>query len=462
MNEKEKYLISELFEKQVGGRLSQEEADQLEKLILGNEEAEEFYFDLSLQNAGLEDNKINLAGSETQKLIKVKPSPLPIIRIAVAAALVLGLSLGYLLQKKGSPEIATLTDVNHCKWSEGTLPTAKDSKLTPGTLRLEEGVASIRFSSGVKMQLAAPVHIELISDMKCIVHKGTVMADVPENAKGFTIDTPTAKVIDHGTRFLVSHSPNKPSYVEVLEGEVEVSGNKMTDSQMLTTGQRVLVKEKELNSLKADELYEDKKEKKEAASKTVTLFSSQGQGKEYEVIRVNRKQVHYNPEIIMLKNSECGWARKGYVRFDLNGINLKDLNSVSLNLNMVETGVGFACFVDDSTFDIYGLNDGSSDNWKNSDMKWETAPGTMEYAGGMNKSKTVLLGSFDLPKGIYSKKVTLNSEAIKNFILKDKNKLLTFVIVRRNKELERHGLAHGFASSQNPKYLPPRLVFEYK
>ena len=85
--------------------------------------------------------------------------------------------------------------------------------------------------------------VELIDAMHCIVHSGTVMADVPEQAKGFQIDTPTAKVIDHGTRFMVSYQPgqNEPaSLIEVLDGDVEVKGHSMSRSQHFFKGDRIL------------------------------------------------------------------------------------------------------------------------------------------------------------------------------------------------------------------------------
>ncbi|MCM8525354.1 MAG: DNRLRE domain-containing protein, partial [Lentisphaeraceae bacterium] len=260
----------------------------------------------------------------------------------------------------------------------------------------------------------------------------------------------------------VSYQSDKASYVEVLEGEVEVSGKKMDSSKRYTTGQKVLVQNESLESVSEDEPYIERSSAQKSTKKSVALYSSSVQGKEYEVIRVNRKQVHYNPEIIMVKNSKCDWARKGYIRFDLSSVSKKNLEKVSLNINMVETGVGFACFVDNATFDVYGLNESDRDKWESSDMKWENAPGTVYNAGSMNKEKTTLLGSFSLPKGVYKKAITLDSAKVKEFILQDQNKLVTFIVVRRTAEKERHGLAHGFASSQNTKALPPRLVFEYE
>ena len=460
MNDKDKLLISELFEKQLGNKLSKEEAELLEKTVLGSQEAQDFYFDLSVQNAGLEENANDLAGHYKTPDIKT-PIPIIYLKIAVSASLIIGLLLG--LWMKGSKEkhIATLTHVDHCKWAEGTLATAKDSHLTAGTLRLEQGVAHIRFSSGVQIQLEAPTHIELVNNMKCIVHKGTVMADVPDQAKGFTINTPTANVIDHGTRFLVSYNPQnkaQQSYIEVLEGEVEVLGKSMKKSTHFKKGDRVLADNSSLKEMKEGEVYSLDTPQEINSTKTISIFSQ----KEYELIRGNAIQQNYNSKIIMVKNSTCNWARKGYIQFNINKIIKTDIKSVALNINMLETGIGFACYVGDSTFDIYALNDGQKESWEKPDMKWLKAPAATEDAGQVNPSEAKLIGSFSLPKGVYTKSVTITSKELQDFIKKDTNQLLTFIVVRRTAETERYGLAHGFASSKNETALPPKLVFEYK
>ena len=42
--------------------------------------------------------------------------------------------------------------------------------------------------------------------MNCLIKHGTALAEGPDGAQGFTIDTPKAKAIDHGTKFVVSYN----------------------------------------------------------------------------------------------------------------------------------------------------------------------------------------------------------------------------------------------------------------
>ncbi|MCM8529814.1 MAG: DNRLRE domain-containing protein [Lentisphaeraceae bacterium] len=456
MNENDKYLIGKLFEKQIDGSLTQEEADQLAKITLSSKEAQDFYFDLSVQNAGLEDYDLDLASEESHP----KKGSSAVLKLAIAAALVLGLFIGQTLNSKQVKTIATLTNVEHCKWSEGTLATAKNSALTAGSMRLEEGLAQLEFTNGVTVQIEAPAHIELVSDMKMLIHSGTVLADVPEQAIGFSIDTPSAKIIDHGTKFLVSHDASNPkatSYVEVLEGEVEVQGKTMTQSSRYKTGQRVFAESKKLTDISSDEEIQRNTHTPVKAANKTTLFPSE----EQFIIRGGDKKTHNYPQLIMLKNSTCDYARKAYLKFNLKNFDPKSIKKVSFNINMLDSKVGFASYVKDATFDIYGISNEALDNWKPKELNWKNAPGTVNNPGKMNPQETQLLGSFFMPQGIYTGAYEVSSKELLSFIKSDTNKQITIVIVRRTAETERSGLAHAFASSKNTKVLPPRLIIQF-
>ena len=47
--------------------------------------------------------------------------------------------------------------------------------------------------------MEAPVSLEVVSAMECRIKSGTVVADVPPQAKGFTVQTPDTRVVDYGT-----------------------------------------------------------------------------------------------------------------------------------------------------------------------------------------------------------------------------------------------------------------------
>jgi hypothetical protein len=364
------------------------------------------------------------------------------------------------LQQSKDKSIGILTQVNHCVWSESSLPTMKGSALQPGVMKLQQGIAEIQLNSGVYFQIEAPAHFELKSDMHCIVHNGSIMADVPDRAKGFTIDTPSAKVIDHGTKFIVRHRPDldSPSYVEVLDGEVEVQGHQMNTSQHIFKGDSVLAS---ANDIK-DSLDQEGFNWATINNDSFHLNSSTGRGQEATVITTNDYSFHYIPEMILLKNSRNqSLNRKGYLKFDLDEVPNRNFNGVQLSLNMLPTQLGTTLNMTNPVFKVYGLIE-KHDHWKAESISYQTAPGNVEAGNKVDKDSTVYLGSFQLEKGELEVTKVLESDELLSFIQNDQNGLVSFIIVREDSEKDRiNSIVHGFANSKHPNASPPKLIFKY-
>lgn len=87
---------------------------------------------------------------------------------------------------------------------------------------LVRGSMRMRLTSGVMLDVTAPVEMQLLDGMHVRVLSGRVTADVGENGKGFVIETPQARVVDLGTRFGVDASDAAQTSVLVFQGQVEV------------------------------------------------------------------------------------------------------------------------------------------------------------------------------------------------------------------------------------------------
>jgi hypothetical protein len=87
---------------------------------------------------------------------------------------------------------------------------------------LIRGSVLMRLSSGVLLDVAAPVEMRLLDPMHVQVLSGRVTADVGADGKGFVIETPQARVVDLGTRFGVDASDAVQTSVLVFQGQVEV------------------------------------------------------------------------------------------------------------------------------------------------------------------------------------------------------------------------------------------------
>ncbi|MEI7534795.1 MAG: FecR domain-containing protein [Verrucomicrobiae bacterium] len=90
--------------------------------------------------------------------------------------------------------------------------------------RLEMKIGSLRFriSSGAVVDVEGPVDLEFVDAMRLRLLRGNVTTDVGTEAKGFVVDTASARVLDLGTRFGVSVGDDGATDVVVLQGEVEV------------------------------------------------------------------------------------------------------------------------------------------------------------------------------------------------------------------------------------------------
>jgi ferric-dicitrate binding protein FerR (iron transport regulator) len=87
---------------------------------------------------------------------------------------------------------------------------------------LVRGSVQMRLSSGVLLDVSAPIEMNLIDAMHVQVLSGRLTADVGENGKGFVIETPQTRVVDLGTRFGVDASDAAHTDVVVFQGQVEL------------------------------------------------------------------------------------------------------------------------------------------------------------------------------------------------------------------------------------------------
>ncbi|NOX99002.1 MAG: FecR domain-containing protein, partial [Verrucomicrobia bacterium] len=255
--------LFELCEKTLNDELSIGDLERLEALVVEHCWARKLYVEYMHQHAGLywqhtndseafslaslvseisdEDlsESTNLSASESgRSKNRVISGPWRWRKLAAAAAVLAGgVILGLSVSRRDSdaPIVATLIKASNCSWRSGALPTEEGAELRAGRLRLQEGLARLKFVSGAEVTLEAPVDIDLISPMLCRLYRGTVVAKVPEQAIGFTIETDTAKLVDLGTEFGV-HVGGEGTNILVFDGMVDVEQRASGKVQRLTTG----------------------------------------------------------------------------------------------------------------------------------------------------------------------------------------------------------------------------------
>jgi hypothetical protein len=143
------------------------------------------------------------------------------------------------------PSPAILGRLGDCIWAPGMQPLRVGQDIDAGTfIEIQSGLAQLVFECGAEVVLRGPCRMRIDDSMLCSLAYGSVSAEVPPRAAGFTIRGPAAEVIDLGTRFGFSVGKAGESEVHVFQGEVisrqlDKQGEVIGDEILLTTNQAI-------------------------------------------------------------------------------------------------------------------------------------------------------------------------------------------------------------------------------
>jgi len=175
---------------------------------------------------------------------KQKISKFQIFTLITSAAAVLVILL-YVNYYPVHKEVATLTQSAHARWADIDRPMEIGTRLyEQESLFLKQGVAKIVFDSDAEVVLEAPVLIKLQNNGKVGLDLGRLYAYVPQQAIGFTVNTPHASFIDLGTEFGVDVDNSDKIQTRVYQGKVAVqvgSDSNLFKEAVIEAGQVGLV-----------------------------------------------------------------------------------------------------------------------------------------------------------------------------------------------------------------------------
>jgi ferric-dicitrate binding protein FerR (iron transport regulator) len=462
--------LQELCEASLESRLTPEQQGRLESLVLNHPEARRFYVEYLHQHAcltwsaaepALLQSGARSAGGGTARKVRVRRRVLTVV-LSVAAGILMAVGLRVFLAPKA---LATLASGKGCTWDRGTLPTEEGARLVPGRLRLAEGLTRIVFDSGAELTLEAPADLELLSRDRCVLRAGRAVAKVPPAAIGFTVETPTALFKDLGTEFGVSVRDAKTADLEVFDGRVDAKHRSSDQTQRVKSGER--------RRFSSDQViqFEPKAEFPGPASSPVPpaggagarvlhVSTAMGRGKDVYLQQVPNG-TNTSDILILVKNTApetSNYNRKGYLCIDLAAAgSTGGIEDAQLSFAFAPTGMGFASEVPDATFAVYGLADEALDAWDERTMTWKDAPANRDGGATLDAAKTVLLGKFEIPQGALQGVRTISGKALLDFLKRDTNQLVTFIVVRQTPGSGRSDLVHGFANRRHPDLPPPTL-----
>ena len=467
-----RWELLERCERARDGKLTPEEEAELESVLRGDAEMRELFAKAVHLDAELRfDPHLLREMKDAPSAPPVKKHRLaPILVLGAAACLLAGAMVPLLLEPDKAPApatVATLVKSHGCKWGGSTLPTVEGSRITAGTFELMEGLATLRFDSGAEVVLEAPATLEIIDAMNCRLKRGTIVADVPHSAIGFTVDTKDAKVVDLGTRFGVSADEDGKYLVHVIEGLVEV-GHKGEEGMKKVTPERALDRgllRKKLNPQAADDDEPNRWQPDVIVSDSQgwqTISTNYGHGRD-AFIQSTKAPKNYGTEPFMrVKNTtlQADLIRKGYAAFDLSKFDLAKIEDAEFSLSVEPGDLGFATLVPDSVFRIYGLTDESGDAWEEKAITWQNAPAMETDAARLHlpdMTKVVELGTFTIPQGTSRGTRVIRGKALVDFLKGDTNGTATIIVCRETDETARNGFVHAFATRENRGNTPPLL-----
>lgn len=373
---------------------------------------------------------------------------------AIAACLAVLAALAW-HETPGDYGFARIESASAARWESSDLPSTTGSRLGQGTLRLAEGLVTLRFDSGAAITLEAPAELTLADAMRCFLSDGTAVADVPESAHGFRISTPTAEVIDHGTRFsVVVNGETKETQIQVHQGLVELSHR--------VSGRKVMLRDGQSQSAGTEhfgEMLDDPGQSfgpqiigpvaRSAQWRRLTTIRDAYIGRSYS----NNQEVHDSETLLLVKNGTV--LRKAYLGFDLSDIEPGRIAEAELALEFAPTGWGLASLVPEATFGVYGLLENSP--WDENSIDMRNAPANQDKAPGLVSSKVAKLGSFVLPHGVQRGRFGIDGEPLVDFLRQRNGSEVTLIVIRETPEIRTNGLVHGFASRRHPELSGPTL-----
>ena len=331
-------------------------------------------------------------------------------------------------------------------------------------ITFNKGVLEITYKKGTRVILQGPADYTLENADNGRLEMGSLAAEVPPAASGFTVVTPSAEVKDIGTKFAVAQLDTGRTEFKVLEGEVEAKSS---------------MAKSEAKSFKNGDIaaIDDGETEVQSIAKPQTPFNGifralnrhtveavadcfvQGGEHAGEVPGDSREDRH---KMLLLKQlgQNDRVARKVWIRFDLSDQNVDPYRPATLTLHTAKD-------ITPMSWDIqlHGLLTGFNPDkgsqgidWRENSLTWNSAPGNEIDSGvGMNR-KTGLITTNKIkvdresePAGSF---FTFTIPALKPYIQEDGTvTLMLSTVTGRHQVL-------GLASREHKEFAGPLLTFE--
>ncbi len=241
--------LESLIDRHLAGRATDEEAAALSRELEASVEARRRYLRVAQLHAALaaEESPDRIEPAAVAASSRRRPG-----RWLAWAASFAGLAgaglLGWrtLVAPPGVAAAAPVATVGRLEQARWVAPEARwqpgDPLRAGQTLELSAGLAAVEFANGARVTLFGPSIFEVSSVSSGFLTLGQLKAeaDTPQ-AKGFTVRTRTARVVDVGTAFVAAAAADGQSRFDVTDGEVQVHVAGAPAPQRLRSGEALTV-----------------------------------------------------------------------------------------------------------------------------------------------------------------------------------------------------------------------------
>lgn len=280
------FELSELILDSLEGRISEEEAGRLRRLLAEEKWARDYYCeylrlftDLNVRShipvfrKQTEQETVKrefdvqfwsnlLEVEQTAPAIEVepvKPEHVPVKKVelepkkkirrtslisAILAAAALFFALAYVqvaLTGRFRP-VASVTECLNTDWAPEYADWHPGMRLPANgkTAFLRAGVVKIEYDNGVEVVLEGPARFAMVTPTELRLDHGRLFAHVSEEGFGYTVTTPSSRVVDLGTEFGVEAHRDGDCELHVFQGKTLLVSPDVTNhnvSRVVTTGQ---------------------------------------------------------------------------------------------------------------------------------------------------------------------------------------------------------------------------------
>jgi hypothetical protein len=231
------------------GTASEDQSKALNELLRNQSAAlDEYIIRVELHSRLASDP--DLFASATAKAEPIIPLPRKqkFWPLALAAALAL-IAAGLWMVRQFRPAersvttsraVAMLNRTADAQWNARAEIPKLGAPLEPGLLRLEVGLAEIIFYSGARLVIEGPTELRLTSQNDAFCRRGRIVAEVPDQARGFRIETPQTTLTNVGTSFAIDVT-DRGAEVHAFKGTIRFGGGAPGKFQTLSEGSGVVI-----------------------------------------------------------------------------------------------------------------------------------------------------------------------------------------------------------------------------